>query len=81
MSVDTTLIVRAAPIAVTLARAAVKFLESWMKTHGSNIEIRVGGRVISTIKSMGDQSELSKLIQDELVKDKKKQSENLQSGA
>jgi hypothetical protein len=81
MSVGTTLIVLATPVAVALARTAVKFLESWMKIHGSNIEIRIGNRVISTIKSMGDHSELSKLIQDELVKDEQRRSANLQSGA
>jgi hypothetical protein len=70
------LIVISAPVAVAIAKAVVELLKSWMKKHGSTIEIRVGDRVISTINSGGDQSKISKLIKDELDKDAQQQSAN-----
>jgi hypothetical protein len=69
MSASTLLLAFAAVVAVAVAGVVAQLLKSWMKKRGSNIEIRVGDRVVSTIQVAGDQSEISKRIQDELVKD------------
>jgi len=67
--IDTLVLVLAAPAAVAIAKAVVEFLRSWMTKKGSEIEIRIGDRVISTINSGQDKSKISELIQTALSKD------------
>ncbi|MGY4349800.1 putative DNA-binding protein (MmcQ/YjbR family) [Bradyrhizobium sp. GM7.3] len=73
---DDFILALAAPLAVAAAKTIAELVISWMKKHGSRIEIRVGDRVIATINSAGDAQVLSKRIQEELAKDKQQQSAN-----
>jgi hypothetical protein len=74
MGIDTLAIVIAAPIVMMAARTAVAFFKSWLTKKGSNIEIRVGNRIISTINSGEDKSTVLGAIQGELIKDAKERS-------